>query len=104
MKKVIKNTKNEIICDSKLSFTTVDAVLSHIKNLNKEGILSYYQCNVCGNFHTTTLPGKNKVSEKREKMRQKRLVTKNGNRIKKFKKHGIFKSRTIWRYVKEGKK
>lgn len=83
----MKNQKinNEIVCDSKLSFTTEEAVLSHIKNLNKEGILSHYLCDVCGGYHTATLPGKNKVSEKREKSRQKRLVTKNGNRIRKFK-------------------
>lgn len=74
--------KMQSVCRSKLKFTTLEAVISHIKLLNKVGILSSYHCKVCNNYHTTTLPGKNKISEKREHTRQKREKT---NKIRKFK-------------------
>ncbi|MEN9655238.1 MAG: hypothetical protein RL311_146 [Bacteroidota bacterium] len=69
-------------CESKLQFTTKDAVVSHIKILNKVGILDFYTCAVCKMFHTTTFIGKNTISEKREHSRQKRASTE--NRIKKM--------------------
>lgn len=69
-------------CRSKLKFTTIEAVLSHIKALNKIGVLGWYKCRVCKEYHTTTLPGKDKISEKREHTRQKREKT---NKIRKFK-------------------
>ena len=80
----IKNARHKEVatCKSKLSFTTKEAVISHVKNLNKEGVLAYYSCGVCANYHTATLPGKNKVSQKREHTRQKRENSK--NRIKKM--------------------
>ena len=80
MRKATKKMKN--VCRSKLKFTTFEAVLSHIKILNKVGILGSYNCNVCNNYHTTTLPGKDKISEKREFIRQKREKI---NKIRKFK-------------------
>lgn len=80
MRKATK--KMQSVCRSKSKFTTIEAVLSHIKMLNKVGILGSYNCNVCNNYHTTTLPGKNKVSEKREFIRQKREKI---NKIRKFK-------------------
>ena len=80
MRKATKKMKN--VCRSKLKFTTIEAVLSHIKMLNKVAILGSYNCNVCNNYHTTTLPGKDKISEKREFIRQKREKI---NKIRKFK-------------------
>lgn len=74
--------KMQSVCRSKLKFTTIEAVLSHIKMLNKVGILGSYHCNVCKEYHTTTLPGKDKISEKREFIRQKREKI---NKIRKFK-------------------
>ncbi len=80
MRKATKKMKS--VCRSKLKFTTIEAVLSHIKMLNKVGILGSYNCNVCNNYHTTTLPGKNKISEKREHTRQKRERNKNFRKFK----------------------
>ena len=80
MRKATKKMKS--VCRSKSKFTTIEAVLSHIKMLNKVGILGSYNCNVCNNYHTTTLPGKDKISEKREHTRQKREKI---NKIRKFK-------------------
>jgi hypothetical protein len=74
--------KSQSVCRSKLKFTTIEAVISHIKLLNKVGILAHYKCDVCNDYHTTTLPGKNKISEKREFARQKREKI---NKIRKFK-------------------
>ena len=31
--------------------------------LNKIGVLGWYKCRVCKEYHTTTLPGKDKISE-----------------------------------------
>ncbi len=73
--------KNDVVCRSKLTFTSEEAVKSHISLLNKEGILDYYHCKMCDNFHTTTLPGKNKISQRREHSRQKRDRNRN---FKKF--------------------
>lgn len=80
MRKATK--KMQSVCRSKSKFTTIEAVLSHIKALNKIGVLGWYKCRVCKEYHTTTLPGKNKISEKREHTRQKREKT---NKIRKFK-------------------
>ena len=80
MRKATKKMKS--VCRSKLKFTTIEAVLSHIKMLNKVGILGSYNCNVCNNYHTTTLPGKDKISEKREHTRQKRERNKNFRKFK----------------------
>ncbi|WP_395073855.1 hypothetical protein [Flavobacterium sp.] len=82
MKKDKSYYTKKIICDSKLDFTTRDSVSNHIKLLNKVGIIDYYKCNVCKNFHTATMQGKKKVSERRESSRHKRETTE--NRIKKF--------------------
>ena len=70
------------VCRSKLKFTTIESVLSHIKALNKIGVLGWYKCRICKEYHTTTLPGKDKISEKREHTRQKREKI---NKIRKFK-------------------
>ena len=80
MRKATKKVQS--VCRSKSKFTTIEAVLSHIKMLNKVGILGSYHCEVCNNYHTTTLPGKDKISEKREHTRQKREKI---NKIRKFK-------------------
>ena len=69
-------------CRSKLKFTTIEAVLSHIKALNKIGVLGWYKCRICKEYHTTTLPGKDKISEKREHTRQKRERNKNFRKFK----------------------
>ena len=69
-------------CRSKLKFTTIEAVLSQIKALNKIGVLGWYKCRICKEYHTTTLPGKDKISEKREHTRQKRERNKNFRKFK----------------------
>lgn len=74
--------RNKVICDSKLDFTTIQAVQSHIKQLNKIGILDFYKCKICDNYHTATMKDKSIVSQKREHSRQKRTTTE--NRIKKM--------------------
>lgn len=77
-----EDEKRKSICDSKLDFTTVNAVREHILNINKVGILDFYTCPVCKNYHTSTIAGKTIISQKREHLRYKRESTE--NRIKKF--------------------
>ena len=69
-------------CRSKLKFTTIESVLSQIKALNKIGVLGWYKCRICKEYHTTTLPGKDKISEKREHTKQKRERNKNFRKFK----------------------
>ena len=76
------DNKRKSICDSKLDFTTVNAVKEHIVNINKVGILDFYTCPVCKNYHTYTIDGKTIISQKREHTRHKRETTE--NRIKKL--------------------
>lgn len=73
---------HEIICASKMDFITVQAVQSHISILHKIGILDYYKCRICGNYHTNTIKNKEVVSQKRERTRTKRETQE--NRIKKM--------------------
>jgi hypothetical protein len=74
--------KHKSVCDSKLDFTTINAVKEHIANINKVGILDFYKCKICINYHTYTIEGKTIISEKREYIRHKRETTE--NRIKKL--------------------
>jgi len=74
--------RQKSICDSKLDFTTINAVREHIVHINKVGILDFYTCPVCKCYHTYTLQGKTIISAKREHSRIKRQTTE--NRIKKL--------------------
>lgn len=74
--------RQKSICDSKLDFTTINAVREHIVNINKVGILDFYKCKICKNYHTNTIEGKTIISQKREHTRHKRESTE--NRIKKL--------------------
>lgn len=53
-------------CDGKLKHPTETAAQYYIEHNDKTGIEDYYECRFCGNFHTYTLPGKRKLSNKRQ--------------------------------------
>lgn len=52
-------------CDGKHKYSTELAVQYHISENQKEGVEDYYTCHFCGNFHTFTLPGMKKLSNKK---------------------------------------
>lgn len=77
----MKNRKDKVVCDSKLRFSSVELVESHISEANQVGVLSYYHCKTCNGYHSFTLPDKKKVFEKRAYESRKKEFFK----IKKFK-------------------
>lgn len=52
-------------CDGKQKHSTELAVQYHITENQKEGVEDYYKCHFCDNFHTFTLPGMKKLSNKK---------------------------------------
>lgn len=64
--------KRKLVCETKQSFSSLENVQYFIKYINKEGCLDYYKCNVCDDFHTTSVVSKKTIHQKREHTRQKR--------------------------------
>lgn len=54
-------------CDGKIKHASEIAVQFYISSSDKVGIEDYYKCKYCGNFHTFTVKGKRKLSQKKQK-------------------------------------
>lgn len=59
-------------CDGKMKHSTELAVQYHIHENDKAGVEDYYLCNYCENYHTFTIPGMKKLSNKKHFQRAER--------------------------------
>lgn len=53
-------------CDGKIKHLTELSVQYYIESTDKVGIEDYYQCKFCKKFHTFTIKGKEKLSNKKQ--------------------------------------
>lgn len=81
MKKKNNVEFSNVVCDSKVKFSSEELVSQFIFMSGKQGVLDYYLCKGCNEYHTYTIEGKKKLFEKR---RQKDLK-KQGSGLKKMK-------------------
>lgn len=69
-------------CDGKLKHPTLLAVQYHIESNDKVGIEDYYLCKFCDNYHTYTMPGRKKLSNKKTIRASQKLSHKGPKKMK----------------------
>lgn len=78
----MSKASQEIVCQSKKRFPSMETVLSYIVVIKKTGLMDGYYCNVCEGFHTTTIPGNQKIIAARDEQYGKEFLNKGPKKMR----------------------